>query len=304
MARLRAARGFTPASYRRKGRIAASRAKAITGFRRTGVLRGPQIATSYNRVSADTSGKPWSGKKALVFWDDAKKSWGSPAGEIPDFLPTKAPDAVGKDNGIGFDWLGGNDPFIMKPDGKAWLFAPTGLVDGPLPTHYEPYESPVANSVYKQQSNPIAKTWNVDGNPYHQVADPNYPYVISTYRLTEHHLSGTMSRWLPWLAELMPELFCEISPELAAEKGIQNTDFVTIKIARGQIKARALVTRRMQPFTINGKTIHEVGVPWHWGWQGIAEGDVTNNLSALVADPNVSIHEGKVFTCNLEKAGA
>jgi formate dehydrogenase major subunit len=258
----------------------------------------------YNRASADASGKPWSDKKALVFWDDTKKSWVSPAGDVPDFLPTKAPDAVGKDNGIGFDWLGGKDPFIMKPDGKAWLFAPTGLVDGPLPTHYEPYESPVANLVYKQQSNPIAKTWNVDGNPYHQVGDPNYPYVISTYRLTEHHLSGTMSRWLPWLAELMPELFCEISPELAAEKGIQNTDTVTIKTARGQIKARALVTRRMRPFNINGKTIHEVGVPWHWGWQGVAEGDVTNNLSALVADPNVTIHEGKVFTCNIEKAGA
>ncbi len=258
----------------------------------------------YNRASSDASGKPWSDKKALVFWDDTKKSWVSPAGDIPDFLPTKAPDAVGKDNGIGFDWLGGKDPFIMKPDGKAWLFAPTGLVDGPLPTHYEPYESPVANLVYKQQSNPIAKTWNVDGNPYHQVGDPNYPYVISTYRLTEHHLSGTMSRWLPWLAELMPELFCEISPELAAEKGIRNTDTVTIKTARGQIKARALVTRRMRPFNINGKTIHEVGVPWHWGWQGVAEGDVTNNLSALVADPNVTIHEGKVFTCNIEKAGA
>ncbi len=258
----------------------------------------------YNRASADVSGKPWSDKKALVFWDGAKKSWVSPAGDIPDFLPTKAPDAVGKDNGIGFDWLGGIDPFIMKPDGKAWLFAPTGLVDGPLPTHYEPYESPVVNPVYKQQSNPIAKTWNIDGNPYHQVADPNYPYVISTYRLTEHHLSGTMSRWLPWLAELMPELFCEISPELAAEKGIQNTDTVTIKTARGQIKARALVTRRMRPFNINGKTIHEVGVPWHWGWQGVAQGDVTNNLSALVADPNVTIHEGKVFTCNIEKAGA
>ncbi len=258
----------------------------------------------YNRASSDASGKPWSDKKALVFWDDTKKSWVSPAGDIPDFLPTKAPDAVGKDNGIGFDWLGGKDPFIMKPDGKAWLFAPTGLVDGPLPTHYEPYESPVANLVYKQQSNPIAKTWNVDGNPYHQVGDPNYPYVISTYRLTEHHLSGTMSRWLPWLAELMPELFCEISPELAAEKGIRNTDTVTIKTARGQIKARALVTRRMRPFNINGKTIHEVGVPWHWGWQGVAEGDVTNNLSALVADPNVTIHEGKVFTCNIEKAGS
>jgi formate dehydrogenase major subunit len=253
----------------------------------------------YNRASADVSGKPWSDKKALVFWDDAKKSWVAPSGEGIDFQPTKAPDFRGKDNGIGFDWLSGNDAFIMRADGKAWLFAPTGLVDGPLPAHYEPYESPVANAIYKQQSNPVAKTWPLDQNRYHAVGDPNYPIIVSTYRLTEHHLSGTMSRWLPWLAELMPELFCEISPELAAEKNIHNTDYVTIVTARGEVQARALVTRRMRPFVVNGKTVHEIGLPWHWGYQGTAIGDVVNNLSALVADPNVSIHEGKAFTCNL-----
>ena len=102
---------------------------------------------------------------------------GRASGEGIDFPPTKAPGSQGKDNGIGFDWLGGNDPFIMRADGKAWLFAPSGLVDGPLPTHYEPYESPVHNIVYKQQSNPVAKVWNVEGNPYHQVADPKYPIV-------------------------------------------------------------------------------------------------------------------------------
>jgi len=266
----------------------------------------------YNRASADLEGKPWSEKKKLVYWDPNADSgakdangksilgkWVSPSGEGIDFAPTKAPGSRGKDNGIGFDWLGGNDPFIMRPDGKAWLFAPFGLVDGPLPTHYEPYESPVHNIVYKQQSNPVVKVWNVPGNPYHKVADPEYPIVISTYRLTEHYLSGSMSRWLPWLAELMPELFCEISPELAAEKGIKNSEHVTIKTARGEIQARALVTRRMKPFTINDKTVHQIGLPWHWGWQGTARGDVVNNLSALVADPNVSIHEGKVFTCNI-----
>ena len=269
----------------------------------------------YNRASADTNGNPWSEKKKLVYWDpnadsstkDAQGNtvygkWVAPSGESVDFQPTKAPTAHGKDNGLAFDWLGGNDPFIMRADGKAWLFAPSGLVDGPLPTHYEPYESPVQNFVYKQQSNPVAKVWNLPDNPYHKVADPKYPIVISTYRLTEHHLSGSMSRWLPWLAELMPELFCEISPELAAEKGIKNADYVTISTARGEIQARALVTRRMRPFIINGSVVHEIGLPWHWGWQGNARGDVVNNLSSLVADPNVSIHEGKVFTCNI-KAG-
>ena len=269
----------------------------------------------YNRASADSNGNPWSEKKKLIYWDPLADSgtkdasgkpvigkWVAPSGEGIDFQPTKSPASRGKDGALAFDWLSGNDAFIMRADGKAWLFAPSGLVDGPLPTHYEPYESPVANLIYKQQSNPVAKVWKIAGNPYHGVADPEYPIVVSTYRLTEHHLSGSMSRWLPWLAELMPELFCEISPELAAEKGISNAGYVTIRTARGEIQARALVTRRMKPFVINGKMVHEIGLPWHWGWQGNATGDVVNELSAMVADPNVSIHEGKVFTCNI-KAG-
>jgi formate dehydrogenase major subunit len=269
----------------------------------------------YNRASADSSGNPWSDRKKLVYWDPIADSgsknsagvpilgkWVAPSGEGIDFQPTKSPTFKGKDNALGFDWLNGTDAFIMRGDGKAWLFAPVGLVDGPLPTHYEPFESPVVNMVYKQQVNPVAKIWKISGNPYHAVADPKYPIVVSTYRLTEHHLSGSMSRWLPWLAELMPELFCEMSPELAAEKGIKNAGYVTILTARGEIQARALVTRRMKPFVINGKQVHEIGLPWHWGWQGHAEGDVVNDLSSLVADPNVSIHEGKVFTCDI-KAG-
>jgi formate dehydrogenase major subunit len=274
----------------------------------------------YNRASADTAGKPWSDAKKLVWWDpladtgvkDAAGNpvlgrWIAPSGEVPDCGATKAPGSPGKDNALGLDWLGGNDPFIMRPDGKAWLFAPFGLVDGPLPTHYEPWESPVRNPMYKQQSNPVAKVWMVEGNPYHAVADPDYPIVVSTYRLTEHYLSGAMSRWLPWLAELMPELFCELSPELAAEKGITHGGPMTVRTARGEIEARALVTRRMKPFTIDGRTVHGIGLPWHWGWQGNAQGDVVNNLSSLVADPNVSIHEGKVFTCDVragKKGGA
>jgi formate dehydrogenase major subunit len=140
----------------------------------------------------------------------------------------------------------------------------------------------------------------VKGNPYHEAADSEkYPIVISTYRLTEHYLSGSMSRWLPWLAELMPELFVEMSPELAKEKGVQNGDWVTVFTARGEVEGRALVTPRMRPFIINGKTVHEIGIPWHWGYNGLARGDVTNDISALVADPNVTIHEGKVFSGNI-----
>jgi formate dehydrogenase major subunit len=267
----------------------------------------------YNRASADTQGNPWSDRKKYTYWDPNKDSgtkdangnpiigaWVNAAKDSIDFVITKKPDALAIDKGAGLDALSGAEPFIMKVDGKSWLFAPTGLVDGPLPTHYEPYESPVQNPVYKQQRNPVAKIWAVKGNPYHEMADAEkYPIVVSTYRVTEHYLSGTMSRWLPWLAELMPELFVEMSPELAGEKGLKTGDWVTVFTARGEVEGRALVTYRMRPFVIDGKTVHEIGIPWHWGSQGLARGDVTNNISALVADPNVSIHEGKVFSCNL-----
>src|SRR5438128_8749396 len=125
---------------------------------------------------------------------------------------------------------------------------------------------------------------------------------MTTYRLTEHYLSGAMSRWSPWLTELQPEFFVEISPELAAEKGIGNTDWIAVSTPRGRIRAKALVTRRMRVFTIDGRTVHHVGMPFHWGYQGLSTGDAGNELTALVGDPNVSIHEGKAFMCNVEKA--
>ncbi len=252
----------------------------------------------YNRASARPDGQPWSERKKYVWWDGQK--WTGL--DVPDFVPTKAPDTPSKPDGIGLDAQSGTDPFIMKADGKGWLFAPSGLLDGPLPTHYEPVESPVQNLLYKQQASPVYKHWDSDINKLAQVGDPNFPYVITTYRLTEHHLSGTMSRWLPWLAELQPELFIEMSPELAREKGVANLDFVKISSPRATIRAKALVTPRIRPFTIDGKTVHLVGMPWHWGYQGLVTGDVVNNMSALIADPNVSMHEGKAFVCNVEKA--
>jgi formate dehydrogenase major subunit len=117
--------------------------------------------------------------------------------------------------------------------------------------------------------------------------------------LTEHHTGGTMSRSIAWLAETQPEGFVELSPELATEKGVENGGWVTVWTARGEIEARALVTPRMQPLRLDGRTIHVVGMPWHFGYMGIAQGDIANTLSAMVGDPNVSIHEAKAFTCNL-----
>jgi formate dehydrogenase major subunit len=164
-------------------------------------------------------------------------------------------------------------------------------------------ESPVTNALYKQQTTPVYKHWkDTPGNELAKIGDPKFPYVLTTYRLTEHYLAGGMSRWLPWLNELQPELFVEISPELAKEKGINNLDWCKISSPRTVIRAKALVTRRMQPFKIDGKVIHQVGMPWHWGYEGLSKGDVVNELTSLIADPNVSMHEGKAFVCNVEKA--
>ena len=251
----------------------------------------------YNRASADPDGKPWSERKAWVWWDAQQERW--TGYDVPDFPAAKRPDAKAKPGATGLDALPGTAPFIIKADGMGWLFVPTGLVDGPLPTHYEPAESPVRNPLYKQQSSPVIKYWKDPGNPLASVGDPQYPHVITTYRLTEHYLSGAMSRWLPWLTELQPELFVEISPELADEKGIANLDWVRITSPRAGVRAKALVTRRMRPFRIDGRRVHQVGIPWHWGYEGISTGDVVNELSSLVGDPNVSMHEGKTFVCNI-----
>jgi formate dehydrogenase major subunit len=252
----------------------------------------------YNRASADLQGNPWSERKKYIWWDGQRWT----GYDVPDFAPTKAPGAKGQPQGIGLDALDGSDPFIMLQDGVGWLYVPSGLVDGPLPTHYEPAESPVQNPLYKQQSSPVLKYWKTSGNPLAGDRDAKYPYVITTYRLTEHYLAGAMSRWNPWLTELQPELFIELSPELAQEKGIRNLDWVRISSPRSQIRAKALVTRRIRPLQIDGKTVHQVGMPWHWGYEGLSKGDTVNELTALVGDPNVSIHEGKAFVCNVEKA--
>jgi formate dehydrogenase major subunit len=250
----------------------------------------------YNRASADPSGKPWSEKKKLIWWDpespgnepDKKGKWVGL--DVPDFNPFLAPDAKN-----------GNKPFIMRADLVGAFFGP--LNDGPFPEHYEPIESPTKNLLSPRQNNPVAKIWTVPDhkNDLAPVGSPEYPYVITTYRLTEHHLSGVMSRYLPMLAELFESHFAEISHELAGELGINNGDRVTVSSPRGKIHAKAMVTHRLKPFMIDGKKVHQIGVPWHWGWNGIAKGDVTNDLSATVADPTVYIQETKAFLCNVQK---
>ena len=255
----------------------------------------------YNRASADPDGRPWSERKKYVWWDAEQRKW---TGEdVPDFEPTKPPDYTPPDGARAQDALAGTDPFIMQADGRAWLFAPAGLADGPLPAHYEPAESPIDNPVYGQQSNPARQVYP---GPYN-LANPSagrpgaevFPYVFTTYRLTEHHTAGGMSRTLPYLSELQPAFFCEVSPELATERGLTHGGWATIISARTAIEARVLVTERMSSLRISGRVVHQVGLPYHWGPNGLSTGDAANELLSVVLDPNVHIQESKAATCDI-----
>jgi formate dehydrogenase major subunit len=171
---------------------------------------------------------------------------------------------------------------------------------GPFPTHYEPVESPVPNLLYPARAdNPTTRYFPGPLNPLARGPDATYPIVGTTFRLTEHYLSGPMSRFNSWLNELQPEMFVELSPELAAERGITNGGWLTVRSPRVAIEARALVTPRIQPLQVNGRVVHQIGLPFHWGFAGEAVGGNANDLTSLVADPNVSMHEGKVFTCQV-----
>ena len=253
----------------------------------------------YNRASADPQGRPWSDRKKYVWWDEAQHKW--TGDDVPDFIADRPPSFRPPENAQGLDTISGIDPFIMNADGKSWLFAPQGLLDGPLPTHYEPEEAPVSNRMYAQQCNPARMEWIRRENPYHRPwDDPAFPYIVTTFRLTEHHTAGGMSRWLRWLAELQPEMFCEVSPELAAEKGLTNGGWATISTARAEIEARVLVTRRLRPIRVRGQWRHQIGLPYHWGRKGLVRGDSANDLIAFTADPNVSIQESKAFTADIQ----
>src|SRR5699024_10187727 len=212
------------------------------------------------------AGKPWSKRKRHVWGDADSGRWTGRA--VPDFPADRAPASTSESAYGGTGSLRGDDPFIMQADGKGWLFAPTGMIDGPLPTHFEPQESTIRNPLYSQQNNPTRVTMPREDNlsapgaglPGSEV----YPYVFTTYRPTEHHTAGGMSRWLPYLSELQPEMFCEVSPELAAEVGLEPYGWATIVSPRAAIESRVLVTRRMRPLTVSGRTIHQIGLPYHW----------------------------------------
>jgi formate dehydrogenase major subunit len=256
----------------------------------------------YNRASADPQGRPWSERKKHVWWDEEQGKW--TGYDVPDFPPDKRPDYKPDPDAVGMDAIPGDAPFMMMPDGEGHLFSSSGLLDAPIPTHYEPLESPVRNELYPEAgSNPVGLTWIRPENPLADHDDPRYPHVGSTFRLTEHHTAGPMSRNLPWLSELQPEMFAEIDPVLAAREGIRDGEWMVIESPRGEIEARAKVTNRVRPLHLGERTVHQICLPWHFGTyksneQGVV-GDTVNDLIALSGDPNVSIHESKAFVCGV-----
>jgi len=251
----------------------------------------------YNRASASPDGEPWSDRKKLIWWDQVQRKW--TGADNPDFPVEKSPGFRPAGNESGLDAIPGDAAFMLHEDGLGWLYVASGLQDGPMPTHYEPLESPVHNALYSRDTNPAVHWFTRQENRFAPPGDPRFPFVLTTYRLTEHHTAGGMSRFLSHLAELQPELFAEISPELAVELKIANGDYISIVSLRGAIEARALVSRRIRPLHLNGKTVHQIAMPFHFGSAGPVKGGATNDLIPISGEPNVTIMEAKALTCNI-----
>jgi formate dehydrogenase major subunit len=237
----------------------------------------------YNRASVDLKGRPYATEKPVIAWNAAAKTW---EGDVPDG-----------------GWAPGTKyPFIMRKEGFGQIYGP-GRNDGPFPEHYEPMECPVdKNPFSKRLRSPVALHFD---NEEKAVCDPRYPFVCSTYRVTEHWQTGLMTRHTPWLLEAQPQMFCEMSKELAKLRGIENGEKVILESVRGRLWAVAIVTSRFKPFNVLGNTVHQIGIPWHFGWQFPQDGsggDAANLLTPAVGDPNTGIPETKAFMVNVRKA--
>jgi len=286
-------------SYTEKGNMAARRKREKSGI-------GLNLGWSwcwpvnrriiYNRASVDKYGKPWDTEHPVIQWDPgAKGGKGGWVGDVPDggWPPMLKPDGTLNPKT--------KYPFIMKPEGHAHVFGP-GRADGPFPEHYEPIECPVEKNLLSGQLvNPVAATYSTDADVY-KTCDPRYPFVATTYRVCEHWQTGVMTRWQPWLLEAQPQLFVEMSHELAKVKGIKNGEKVIVESGRGKVKAVAMVTHRFRPFKIQGNVVHQVGLPWHYGWVHPKDGgDSANLLTPSTGDPNTRIPETKAFMVNVRK---
>ncbi len=238
----------------------------------------------YNRASADPAGKPWNPDRKYVYWNG--KKW--VGNDVPDYKPEAAPAE-------------GMSPFIMNADGVGHLFALGGMAEGPFPEHYEPFETPLETNPLspKALSNPAARVYKGDREKFGTAKE--FPIVATTYRLTEHfHFWSKHTRIS---AVLQPEPFMELGEELARQKGIRNGDLVVVRSKRGQIKLKALVTKRIQPLRIEGKEVHTIGIPIHWGYEGLTKpGYMVNTLTPSVGDANIQTPEFKAFLVDVQKA--
>ncbi|MGZ9112312.1 MAG: formate dehydrogenase-N subunit alpha, partial [Rhodoplanes sp.] len=234
----------------------------------------------YNRASADLTGKPWDASRKLLEWDGAKWT----GYDVPDIAPTAKPEVVG--------------PFIMNPEGVSRLFTRGMMRDGPFPVHYEPFESPVVNVIApKIRGNPVARVFRGDLEQFGDAKD--FPYAATSYRLTEHFHFWT--KHVEPNAVTQPEFFVELSEQLAREKGITSGGWVRVWSNRGSVKAKAVVTKRITPLTCDGKTVHIVGIPLHWGFTGVAKkGFGPNSLTPYVGDANIETPEYKAFLVDIE----
>lgn len=243
----------------------------------------------YNRASADMKGRPWNPKKDLLHWDPAQQKW--ICNDVPDFVAAKDGKGVPPNN----------KAFFMTWEQNGRLFPPHGMNDGPLPEHYEPYESPVKNLLSNAQFNPCilyAKDPSVKRGDASK-----YPIIATTYSVVEHWQTGGQTRNCPWLVEISPKPFVEMSEELAAEKGIKNKDMVRVWNNRGEVRVQAMVTKRMKPVTVNGKVCHILGCLHHFSFIGKYASDryTMNDLTPNVGDPNSMIPEYRAFLVDVEK---
>ncbi|MBB4040381.1 formate dehydrogenase major subunit [Microvirga flocculans] len=238
----------------------------------------------YNRASADLQGNPWDPTRKLIAWDGTKWS----GYDVPDIAPNAKPDVVG--------------PFIMNQEGVSRLFARGLMRDGPFPVHYEPFEAPIANVIApKIRGNPVARIFQSDVPQF--ATSEEFPYAATSYRLTEHFHYWTKHNRVN--ATLQPEFFVEISEQLAAEKGIAHGSWVRVWSKRGEVKAKAVVTKRIKPLICDGKPVHVVGIPLHWGFTGQArKGWGPNSLTPFVGDANIETPEYKAFLVNIEPTTA
>ena len=237
-----------------------------------------------------------------MWWDASRGEW--TGHDIPDFEKDKPPDYRPPEGAVGPAALHGDDPFIMQADGKGWLFAPAGLADGPLPTHYEPAESPARNPLYGQQASPVRKIYGRPDNPsnpsWPEAHREVFPYVFTAARLTEHHTAGGMSRQLPYLSELQPDAVRGgVTGARARARSAPPGLGVTSSPAGPRWTPGCVITDRMAPLRVDGRVVHQIWMPYHWGQTGLTTGDVVNDLMGVVADPNVFIQESKVLTCDI-----